>query len=89
MFVEATRDGAVQKTWYYSPAEIRKIFGEHFKIIAVKPVGLFLPPSYLEYFFRRKKILLRLLNQLEKWFSFSFLSNRSDHFVMVLEASGL
>lgn len=74
------------RTYYYSPKEIRSIFGPHFLIKKVRPVGLFIPPSYLNSFFKNKKWALNVLNFLEAVFgSFSFLSNYADHYIITLE----
>jgi ubiquinone/menaquinone biosynthesis C-methylase UbiE len=75
----------VQNTWYYSPDEIRNISSIQFKLIRLKPVGIAIPPSYLNPFFYRKKKLLALLNNMEAMLSFSFLSNYADHFYIELQ----
>jgi ubiquinone/menaquinone biosynthesis C-methylase UbiE len=74
-------NGAVQKTFYFSPSEIKSLVSLNFQVLKSKPIGLFLPPSYLDKFFNNKKPLLLFLYQLEKLFSrFSFLSNYADHY---------
>ena len=75
----------VQYTWYYSPDEIRSISSKQFKLNGLKPVGIAIPPSYLNPFFYRKKKLLALLNNMEALLSFSFLSNYADHFYIELQ----
>jgi SAM-dependent methyltransferase len=68
-------------TWYYSPCEIEQMFGGGFKVQSTGPVGLFVPPSYLNTFFSNKKILLRLLGALDQFFcKFKMLANYGDHF---------
>lgn len=71
-------------TWYYSPEEIKNIFSS-FMVTKIKPVGFFIPPSYLNPFFSNKLFLLKILIGLDKLFSFSKLSNYADHFLIVLE----
>ncbi|MBX7141741.1 MAG: methyltransferase domain-containing protein [Chitinophagales bacterium] len=66
--------------WYYAPAEFAKLFSEQFEITYNRPIGLFIPPSYLNPFFEKRKWLLNVLTRFEKWFSFSFMSNYADHF---------
>jgi len=73
-------------TYYYSPAELSELLKENYSIVKVRPVGLFIPPSYLESLFKSRLWLLRLLNVLEKIFgNFSFLSNYADHYLIILE----
>jgi SAM-dependent methyltransferase len=79
-------NGNNQLVWYYNPAEIEKAFSAGFTKQYTKPVGLFLPPSYMEGYFKKKKGLLRLLYGLEKLsINFSFLSAYADHFLIVLK----
>ena len=78
--------GAVSRMWYYKPSQIRKMVKEHFKVIKTKPVGLALPPLYLDSFFLRKKKLLIGLHKLEKRMNRnSFYSGYSDHFIIDLQ----
>jgi ubiquinone/menaquinone biosynthesis C-methylase UbiE len=73
-------------TWYYSPAEIRTLLGSHFLMRRLRPIGFFIPPSYLEPWFLRRKRFLKLLCFME-WFagSFSRLADRADHYMIELE----
>lgn len=84
--VRTTIRESVFETFYYSPEEITSIFAPHFDLEQIVPVGLFVPPSYLESFFKNKRWLLTILNQLDNWIgSLSIFSNQSDHFVIVLK----
>jgi hypothetical protein len=72
-------------TWYYSPHQIRKT-GKGYKIIKIQPIGIVIPPSFLEKFFRNKKKLLNTLDSMESFLEyFPFLSSVSDHFLFDLE----
>ncbi|MFZ1592497.1 MAG: methyltransferase domain-containing protein [Chitinophagales bacterium] len=71
-------------TWYYAPEEIKQVFSG-FTVTKIKPIGFFIPPSYLNPFFGNKLFLLKILTVLDKLFSFSKLSNYADHFLIVLE----
>ncbi len=85
--VNANVSGVFVKTWYYSPNDIKKIFAPEFKSVKVKPIGFFGPPSYLESFFVKKKLLFRVFEQLEKGLSrFSWQSKMADHFYIELQA---
>lgn len=72
------------ETWYYSPDEMRNFFVD-FNVKHIKPIGLFIPPSYLQKYFNNKKWLLNMLIGLESVLSFSFLSNYADHYYIELE----
>ena len=79
-------NGVNVKTFYYSPREIAKIFHNRFKVQNIKPVGFFIPPSFLNKFFLKKKKTLRMLDMFESSVSnFSFLANLSDHFLIDME----
>lgn len=74
------------KTWYYNPKQLKKWATPAFEKIQLCPVGFFVPPSYLENFFTRKRRMLRLLNNLEKRIGhLSMLSNLSDHYLLDLK----
>jgi ubiquinone/menaquinone biosynthesis C-methylase UbiE len=78
--------GVTMKTWYYNPTQIKGWSREKFKLVSIRPVGIALPPSYLEKFFSLKKRWLLRLNRIEKKISqASLLSGMSDHFVIDLQ----
>jgi ubiquinone/menaquinone biosynthesis C-methylase UbiE len=78
--------GAMSRMWYYKPSQIRNMVKDHFNVVRTKPVGLALPPLYLDSFFLRKKKLLIGLHKLEKRMNRnSFYSGCSDHFVIDLQ----
>jgi ubiquinone/menaquinone biosynthesis C-methylase UbiE len=81
--IQVNLNGSSVKTYYYSPKEVEKIFSHSFNILSQKPIGFFIPPSYLEKFFRHKSKTFNFLKNLESIFSnFSFLSSYSDHFLV-------
>jgi SAM-dependent methyltransferase len=78
--------GVTMKTWYYHPSQLQTWTREKFKLISVRPIGVALPPSYLEKFFSLKKRWLLRLNSIEKKLSgAALLSGMSDHFVIDLQ----
>jgi ubiquinone/menaquinone biosynthesis C-methylase UbiE len=84
--VMADLDGAKLKIWYHQPIQVKKASSSHFKTINVLPIGLALPPSYLESFFVRKPRLLNFLNRVEGVFSnSSILSSLADHYIIDLK----
>ncbi|MES2776326.1 MAG: methyltransferase domain-containing protein [Bacteroidota bacterium] len=79
-------DGVSVNTWYYSPRWIKKQLPETMTVTAVKPIGFFVPPSYLNAFFGKRKKLLHLLEKAERWIC----NNRiaagfSDHYLVEIQ----
>ena len=84
--VTANLNGLNLKTYYYTPKQIKNMFSKFFDLVAIKPVGFVIPPSYLEKFFVTKKKTLSLLGRIEKYFSDnSFVANFSDHYLIDLQ----
>ncbi|VXC18903.1 Methylase [Flavobacterium sp. 9AF] len=82
----ANVDGEKVPTYYYNPKEIVHLTRGSFDCIEYKPIGLFIPPSYLEPFFKNKKRFLQFLNLLEMQIrNFSFLSKYADHYIIILQ----
>ncbi len=75
-------DGSLQPTWYYSPRGLTTLFKPKFRPVAVRPVGFFLPPSYLEPFFIKRPNVLKALASLEKQIrGNSLVAYASDHYL--------
>jgi ubiquinone/menaquinone biosynthesis C-methylase UbiE len=75
--------GSSIPVYYYSPKQIGRLFKAQFRIVKTRPVGVFLPPSYLDPFFRRRPFLFRLLVFADRVAgSFPFLANFADHFLI-------
>ncbi|MDX2173018.1 MAG: class I SAM-dependent methyltransferase [Bacteroidota bacterium] len=84
--VETNINGEIFTTFYYSPKELKNIFKSGFEIVNTKPIGLFVPPSYIEPFVRKHPNFLKLFVKLDSFFTrFSFLSNISDHYLIHLK----
>ncbi len=70
-------------TWYYSPAQLKMIFNEQFKYSGKHPVGISIPPSYLEPFIKKHKKLRELLFWKDKQLRrFNFLAGIADHYLI-------
>ncbi|WP_299211997.1 class I SAM-dependent methyltransferase [uncultured Aquimarina sp.] len=83
--VIANVDGGEVNTWYYNPKDIKKASTKLFNTNKLKPIGLWIPPSYLESFFRNKLGVLKILSSLDMLFRrFTFLSKYSDHYLISL-----
>jgi SAM-dependent methyltransferase len=88
-------------TWYYSPSEFRRLFcttdfparraereeRRTWKSGVQRPVGFWLPPSYLNPFFEKRPRLLGFLNFLEKNCTPAWFASAADHFLICLEKS--
>lgn len=71
--------------WYYNPNQFARFFEPRFKIVSVKPVGLFIPPSYLNGFFTGHPRLLSFLEKMEnKTENLSCTASFADHFMIDL-----
>ena len=82
----ANVDGKKVTTYYYNPEDILTLSSNDFKILETKPIGFFVPPSYLESFFHNKPKLISFLNTLEKKITHqSWLSKYADHYLIILE----
>jgi ubiquinone/menaquinone biosynthesis C-methylase UbiE len=72
-------------TFYYSPRLIKKVFADKFNVSYLKPLGFFIPPSYMETFISKKERVFNFFVRLESLVSnWSFLSSYSDHYLIEL-----
>lgn len=82
----ANVSGEKVETFYYNPGEIGAMASDYFRQTALKPIGFFVPPSYLEpVFAKRPKGLSRLQRIDYKIRNWSFLSRFSDHYLIAFE----
>ena len=71
---------------YFSPSSFAKLIGDEFKVKKIIPVGFFLPPTYLENYFKKHSRVLERLNKFEKKITGkSYLSNFSNHYLIDFE----
>lgn len=83
---ETNINNQVFTTYYYTPKQIEKIFKSHYTVQNVKPIGLFIPPSYLEPFIKKHPLLFKIIIMLDNVFArFSILSNNADHYIIHLK----
>lgn len=84
--IMANVEGKSVATWYYDPSDIEGYAKSSFKMVATKPIGLLVPPSYLESFFSTKRWLLSFLGWIDRRLDrFNSLSAYADHFLIILE----
>jgi len=81
----ANVDGVYVATWYYNPSQIKKWGAPSFKTTSASPIGIALPPSYLEPFFKNKKGILKFLKKAETYLTSSFWAPYADHFMILLQ----
>lgn len=83
--VKANVNNFKQDVWYYSPADLKKMFSDHFDVKHVQPVGFFVPPSYLNPIIKKRQKLAGFLGNLDqKAAKIKITSNFADHFLMHL-----
>lgn len=81
--VRAKLGEEMMNVWYFSPGELKEIYRPYFIKIDQKPVGLLVPPSYLETFFARRRRVLGVLDWFDRICPFSALADYADHFAIV------
>lgn len=80
-FAMANVSGKLVKTYYYSPSNFNDLIGENFRRKMLKPIGFFIPPSYLESFFKNWPKWLNMLCWLDmRCAVFAWLAPFSDHY---------
>jgi SAM-dependent methyltransferase len=73
-------------TWYYGPYELMNLLGRAgFELTSLQAVGFWLPPSYLNPFFEKRRWLLNGLNRLEKWCRGRIWAFGADHYVLTMK----
>jgi cyclopropane fatty-acyl-phospholipid synthase-like methyltransferase len=82
--VIANVDGVNVKTWYYNPEEIVLFTKAYFITNKIKPIGLTIPPSYLENSFLAKKPFISIFKSIDNIITGSFWAKYADHFLIEL-----
>ncbi len=84
--VEAVVPGGQARTWYHSPRQVEAAFAPAFRPRRRRPVGLFVPPSYLERHVARRPRALGLLAAVDRALAgLGFLAGLADHALVELE----
>lgn len=84
-FAIANVNGENVATYYYNPKDIVNLAKANFEIKALKPIGFWVPPSYLEPFFKKNPKLISFLNALEQRINQSWMSKYADHYLIFLQ----
>lgn len=85
--VVANVDGVGVETWYYNPQDISAAANKFFTTTKVKPIGVTIPPSYLEQSFVAKFPMLNIFRGLDSILTAASLAKYADHFLITLEKS--
>ncbi|MCK0178945.1 class I SAM-dependent methyltransferase [Flavobacteriaceae bacterium S0862] len=83
--IVANVDGVNVKTWYYNPKDIEALTESSYITNKVKPIGLTIPPSYLEDSFLAKKPFLSIFKSIDNLITRSFWAKYADHFLIELK----
>jgi SAM-dependent methyltransferase len=76
--------GAV--TWYHAPNAFRYAFASRFRVVNIRPIGLFVPPTHLEHRFgHRRAMLERLARWDERLSHWEWTARYADHYLIDLE----
>lgn len=76
-------DDSIVQTYYYHPKNFFTFFKNDFAINKFIAIGVFIPPSYLNSFFKNKHRILNFLNRIENFFGNNVFSAAiSDHFLI-------
>jgi SAM-dependent methyltransferase len=73
------------KTYYYSPAYFKELFRDDYEYLTSKPIGLFVPPSYLEPYFVKRRLLLKTFQFFDRVCALTFFSNFADHYIITFK----
>ncbi|MBC2843633.1 class I SAM-dependent methyltransferase [Winogradskyella flava] len=82
--VPANVDGLTVDTWYYNPEDIVSLAEKDFFINQIRPIGLTIPPSYLESSFLANKLFVSIYKGIDSILTNSFWSKYADHFLIEL-----
>lgn len=82
--VIANVDGVPIKTWYYNPEDIVSLTEAYFITNKIKPIGLTIPPSYLENSFLAKKSFVSIFKSIDTVITDLFWAKYADHFLIEL-----
>lgn len=82
--VFANVDGVNVETWYHNPKDIIDLAKSHFNTVKVKPIGLSIPPSYLENSFLSKQPIISVFKALDNTCTSAFWAKYADHYLIEL-----
>ncbi len=80
----ANVSGSLVNTWYYNPKNIERLSKSNFITTLIKPIGLTIPPSYLENSFLSHPILMACYKAIDKRITKAYWAKYADHFLIAL-----
>lgn len=86
--VDCIINGVSIRTFYYAPEfflNAIKVQSLPLQTLILKPIGLFVPPSYLSPFMEKHSWLFTVLKNIDVIFRFRVFANQADHYILVLE----
>lgn len=78
-------EGKSVHIWYYLLEELQVLYSKSFHLIDQFPIGLFVPPSYMEEWFIKRPRILHGLGRLDKWFKRKGWADYGDHIGIVMQ----
>lgn len=75
-------------TWYHSPRLFQKMAVFNQKKTQIEPIGLWLPPSYLNPFFEKRPRMLQFFQKMEQCCTPHWMAQAADHYLICLEKNG-
>lgn len=78
-------EGHPVSIWYYSTTELATLYSQYFTLEDQFPIGLLVPPSYLEPLFTKRKFLLQTLGGMDRVLRFKGWADYGDHVGVVLQ----
>lgn len=78
--------GSTERIYYYTPRKLASLFKPLYKVKKVLPIGCFVPPSYLQSHFNKRKPLLDILFRLDTMvLRLPPLAYLADHFMIIMQ----
>ena len=77
-------EGVNVNTWYHNPEDIVSLEETNFSVNRINPIGLAIPPSYLENSFVANKLLMSFYKGIDHLVTSSYWSKYADHFLIEL-----
>lgn len=78
--------GTGAMTWYHAPERFRAAFASRFRVVNIRPIGLFVPPTYLEKRIGHRTALLERLSRWDARFTgWRWTARYADHYLIDLE----
>ena len=81
--VNFSSNGFGIQVYYYSPGNLKKICSPGFSLVKKFPVGLFIPPSYLNGKYATDPVKLKKFEKREGRYGYAVFANLADHYCAI------